>query len=170
MAFTPIDPNDIQPGLPVRAELMELVRTNFDDHESRISATEAAFANTVPLEFQVWGKYTSVSAPNLDVASLVIPFDLTFVGCLIYNREAGTAGTLEIDLRSGDAGGPYTTIFTTRPSLAFGTGDEAVSVNAIIDATNSTALAGQVLKLDITSHQTGPDINGFLVVIQYTVS
>lgn len=169
MAFLAIDPALVEPGDPVTAELMDLVRTNFDDHESRITATEAAFANTIPLTFEVWGKYSAVAAPNLDVASLVIPFDLTIVGCLIYNRQAGTSGTLEIDLRSGTAGGAFTTVFTTRPSLAFGTGDEAISSNAIIDATNADALAGQILKLDITSVQEGPDLNGFLVVIQYTV-
>ena len=41
MAFTPIDPTQTDKDSPVNVSLMDLVRTNFDDHEARIQSLES---------------------------------------------------------------------------------------------------------------------------------
>lgn len=52
MAFTAIDPADVQSDKPITTTLMDRVRTNFDDHENRISQSSGIIGEVVNGSFE----------------------------------------------------------------------------------------------------------------------
>jgi len=62
MAFSPIDPTQIEAGDPVTQELFDTVRLNFDDHETRIGDLETSSAVSLLVgEIRMYG---GASAPT----------------------------------------------------------------------------------------------------------
>ncbi len=165
MSFTAITAGEIASGQSVKTTTQTLVRTNFDDHESRIQALEAGSTGLPPIIFSVSGRYSDWGAiDEVIFTTATYTFDIT--GARIIIRDAGSAGTLEIDIKKKRGGGSWTSIFTTKPSVLFSAGDYAVSSNAIFDPDEIDVIAGDLLRLDITSVQT--DATGFIVRLDQT--
>jgi hypothetical protein len=152
MAFITIPNSTIETGDPVTQELFQKVKDNFDDHETRITTNAANSAAFDPVAFHVTGKYASIGAKT-DLMVYRAVFDFTILAARLVIWTAGTAGTTEVDVRLDD--GTPATIFSTRPSVAFGAGDRAVSSNAVLSSTS--VLAGEFLIFDQTAVQTKGD-------------
>jgi len=168
MVFTAIDPNDIEVGDPVTAELLDLIRTNFDDIDSRVTTNAAAAANAFPIRFELLGLYGNLATPSTGLMYHRLNFGITLTGAIIMIYDAGSGGTTEIDIeRSATGGGAYASVFSTQPSVASGGGDFATSSNAVIST--SSFVAGDIFRFDLTSSQTGsPD--GFELILTYTIT
>lgn len=165
MAYDEIDSGEIVAGKPVASTLTTKIKGNFDDHEERI--TDLENGNNVayePLIMRVDGYYESYSGIT-SILKTVCNFNLTITGARLYIEKAGSSGTTEIDIKVSSGGGGYSTIFTTKPSVAFGAGDDGVSSNAILDPTKVDLTGGDLIRLDVTSAQ----VNGraFMVRIDY---
>lgn len=169
MSYTSISASDLTPGKPVKAEVFDLVRTNLDDLDSRVSSVEAATVNIHPLEFNVFGKYHLRDAPQVLPVYVRAAFDLTITGCQILLFDDGTSGTLEIDIQKKSGVGAFTSIFTTKPSIVSGSGDFTLSTNAVLSGSQTSCVAGDIFRLHITSNMAGPDVDGFKVFINYSV-
>lgn len=163
MAYTAINSSEIATGEPVKAEVQTKIKDNFDDHESRIGTLESAINSFRPLEFVVKGMYSKFGSGQTDVLFDRINFNLTLLAARLVIDKAGTAGTTEVDVYYKRGVGAWTSIFSTKPSVAFGAGDKGISTNAVL---STTALqAGDLLRMDITSTQTLG--NGFTLFLEY---
>jgi hypothetical protein len=164
MPFDPINTTEIESGKPVASTTQTKIKENFDDHESRIQTLEGGSAVYPPIVFRVNGTPEVIT----NVFKTTTNFSFTITGARLLIDEAGSAGTLEVNILRKRGAGSYETIFTTRPSVAYTAGDDALSSNAVLDASKVDIEAGDILRMDITSIQT--DGKNFLVRIDYSRS
>lgn len=167
MAFTALTTAQVASGQAVKTELFDLIRTNLDDLDTRLTSVEAGAASPFPILFEVFGKYSNFNAPKTGIMYHRANFDATLSGVVVMVQETGTAGTIDIDIQKKRGAGAFATIFSTRPTVAFGAGDFGTSTNAVLSDTDLDA--GDILRLDVQGVQTGPDIDGFSVNVSYTL-
>lgn len=163
--YTPMTATELETGKPASTTVFGKVKGNFEDHETRIAALElGSTTDYPPILFHVNGPYWVNGVKN-DVVRAVSSFSLNVVGVRIIVGTAGTAGTLSVDIKKKSGGGAWTSILNTQPSVAFGAGNDAVSVNAVVNPAQQLVLAGDLLRLDIT----GVQANGvsFMVRVDY---
>ncbi len=163
MSFTAITDGEIATGEPVAATTQTKIQEDLNDHESRIQTLEIQVGTFPPIVLRVNGYYQLAT----EILKTTTNSSITITGVHLLIDKAGSAGTTEIDVKVKSGVGSFTSIFTTKPSVAFSSGDDAISTNAILDATKINLIAGDILALDITSIQT--DGWSFLVRIDYTV-
>lgn len=162
MAFSAFTSAAIQAGKAVKQELWTKVKDNFDDHETRITNAEAAADTVAPLRFEVIGE-----GGVLDGASYsVVLKNLTINGIKVFSKEAGTSGTLEVDvLRSDDSGSTWNTLLSTPIQVPYTNGDFDITSGTL--AISSLSI-NDIVRLDINSVQT--DMQGFIVIIENEVT
>jgi len=131
-------------------------------------------------QFSFNGRYFGKGAPQLNIdGAFPILYDCEITGVCLYNMVAGTSGALEADIRrytASNTGG--STIFTTRPSISFTTGDVAYVFSRFGDdplvlenpsgtvtpvLSTTTLLAGDLLVVDITDVQIGGENGGLIL-------
>lgn len=153
MPFVTIDPSLLDVGDPVTKDLFDTIKDNLDDLSDRLLVVEGNIAKiTVFNDLFINGLHTVLS--GIDQVSLYkAETDFVLTSAKVVVLVAGTAGTLEIDVKkSSTIGGTFTSIFSTRPSLSFSAGSNVESSNAVFSTT--TVSAGDYLRLDVTSIQT----------------
>jgi hypothetical protein len=163
MSFTTVSTAEIAVGEPVKKDLLQKVKDDLDDLNSRTTVVESAISAFLPIEFGVWGNYASGGSNQTNVLVERITFNMTLLGARLYIKTAGTSSTTDVDIQLKRGAGAYATIFSTRPSVAFGSGDNAVSTNAVFSTTS--LLAGDLLRLDIITAQQAS--NTFLLQLEY---
>jgi len=165
MAFTAIDSAEIVSGKPVSTTTQGKIKDNFDDHESRLQVIESGTAVTYPpIIFRVNGPYYVGGAVN-NVTETTINFPIRITGIRLIIDTAGSSGSTEVDVKFKRGAAAFTTLLTTKPLLSYTAGSNAISTNGVLDNTVTTLLAGDILRLDMTSVQTGGI--GFLVRIDF---
>lgn len=152
MAYTAFSTADIEAGDPVSQELWDLTRTNFADHETRISTNEAALANQfLPIQFLIIGGHWKAGTTGL--AFFRVQFDITLTDARLYLPQDGDSGTTTVDVEvSAAGGGSFTTIFSSKPSLASGGGDHSLDQGTL---STTDIDAGELLRLDLDAVQVG---------------
>lgn len=170
MSFTAITTPEVTSGKPVTADVGLKIKDNFDDHESRLLSIEGGAGTTYPsIVFRVNGPYYhGWSGTITGLVKSAVNFSITITGVRLIIDTAGSSGTTEIDVKFKRGGGSWTSILSTKPTVAFGAGDDATSSNGVVDAANNDLLAGDLLRLDLTSVQTGG--SGFTVRIDYVAT
>lgn len=154
MAFTALDSADLAAGKPVKQELTTLIKTNFDDHESRLSAVESGTGLTAqPFVFALLGAHWLPGAAQTAVAVIRAPYALTLTDVKLFIGQVGSAGTLQIDIQKKSGGGAYATVFSTKPSSVYTDGALYTSTNAVLSVTS--VANGDFLRLDLTTVMTG---------------
>lgn len=164
MAFTPITTTEIATGKPLTNDTLTKVKNNLDDLDARVTALDLTVAQP-PIIFGVYGNPAFLTIPYTGFEKTTLNFNLTVTGVFILIDTAGSAGTTEIDLKYSRSGGAYTSILTTKPSVSYTAGNDAISSNAVLNPSYVNLLAGDILRLDITSAQTAS--RNFLVRIDY---
>jgi hypothetical protein len=165
MSFTVLPTSIIESGDPITEELWDTyVKDNFDNHESRIVGLEGG-SNVVypPYFWNVTGPYER-SVPLVNCGIIRLNFNLTVLAGRLLIGTAGTSGTTQIDFLYKRGANPFTTIFSTKPSVSFASGDYFVSTNGIINF--PTLLAGDIIRMDITTTQAGSPRN-LLGLLEY---
>ncbi len=154
MVFTAITDSEIQTGKPVSSTTQTKVQDNFDNHETRISALEGgATAVYAPIILSCYGKYASEWVMD-NIVRTTLNFNLTITGVRLLINKAGSAGTTEVALKFKRGGGSWTSICTTNPSVAYSSGDNYLSTNAVLNPSNVDLQAGDILRADLISAQT----------------
>jgi hypothetical protein len=165
LAYIEISVAEIAVGEPTKNAMLTKVKDNLIDHEERIQDLEAGSATVYPpMELDIKGYYGDQGAAENWVKT-VPNFNLTITGARLYIDQAGVSGTTEIDVLVSSSGGPYTSIFTTKPSVGFAAGNDAVSSNGVLNPLQVDVLAGDIIRLDTTSVQV--DARNLLVRIDY---
>lgn len=169
MAFTPISTSEIATGQPVSNETATKIKGNFDSLDSRMTSLEGGGSTVYPpIIMRVNGTYGEsgdLVIPANGILKTTLNFNLLITGVRLIIDNAGISGTTEIDLKYKRGVGSYTSIFTTKPSVGFGSGDDATSTNAILNLSQVNLQAGDILRMDITSVQARAV--GMMVRIDY---
>ena len=101
----------------------------------------------------VIGAYVKENDYDLTRISLFkAPYDFNIISSIVTNIDAGNSGTLEMDVLTGSALSSVTSIFSTKPSVTSGAGNNASSSNAVIS--NPSVFENNWVRLDVTSLQT----------------
>jgi microcystin-dependent protein len=157
MAFTAIASAAVQAGKAVTQTLMDLIRTNFDDHESRIVALEAATIvnGFIVGEIRIW---TNSSLPSgflwcdgsavsrtVDYDDLFATIGTTFGvgdGSTTFNlpdlRGRVPVGKDDMNNTAGTGGGAASRVTTA------GSGVDGATLAAVGGAQNHTLVAGEM--------------------------
>jgi hypothetical protein len=167
MSFTAINSTEIESGKPVSANTQTKIQENFDNHEDRITDLETGTSTVYPpIILRVNGPYADLStAHRTGIIKTTTNFALQITGARLLIDTAGSTGTTQIDILKKSGGGAFASIFTTKPSVVYTAGNDALSSNTVLDATKVDLLAGDILRLDLTSVQAAAE--GFLVRIDY---
>jgi len=164
MAYSEVNSNLYDVGDPVKRELFNGLNENIKDHETRITAVEAAAGRMVVWNFPIQNATLSNTLTGLTYWT--VPFDLTIIEatCGIFEKGSLT-GTLEIDIKVNTSRNPtgMSSIFTTKPSIAFaGASDYDNSSNGVL---NSLAELdeGNVIRFDATSMPSNGVLGAFVI-------
>lgn len=167
MSFTAITTQEIAVGEPVSNATQTKIKENFDNHESRLLTVEGG-GNTVypPIIFRCNGNPALLAIPYTGFLKTTCNFNLTITGVRLIIDTAGSAGSTEIDIKFKRGSDPYTSIFSTLPSLSYTTGADATSSNGVLNPTYTSLETGDIIRLDITSAQTAS--KNFIVRVDFT--
>ena len=165
MAFQAIASSLYQVGKAIRKELFTKIVGNLEDLDARTQAVEAG-ANKI----KIWNDRFMMSNPSASLTGVDLwraseEFTLLDAKVGIFTT-AGVTGILEMDIQKSVDLDPanFATVFTTKPSLDFGTAsDYSESTNAVFNGSQQAVSVGDYLRLDISSIPT--PINGFTVFL-----
>jgi len=151
MAFSAITAAQIAASEPVKQELFDKTRLNFDDHETRVASLETSLQTFLPIEWRIVGSHWKTGS-DTGLAFQRITAALTLTAGTLYIVDDGASGTLEVDVQKSAAGGAsFSSIFSSRPILNpssdHGTNAGTLSTTALI--------AGDILRFDVVSYQVG---------------
>lgn len=165
MAYVTIPSASIVASEPTKQELFKAIKDNLDDHETRIATSESALQKFTPLEYRVVGSHYKVGAET-DLETIRVANNITLTAGRLWVTTQGTSGALQIDIkRRPGGGGPFTTIFSLTPNVAFDDGDFKVDTGILATTAISS---GDFLRLDVDAYQVG--LFEFYVQLEFTVN
>jgi len=166
MAFNTIPSGWLDIGDPTKKEIFDYIKDNFDNHETRIQSVESFGANVEVLNFDFRNASDFATLTSALVRRINRTMTLNFCMIQIYLKGALT-GTLEIDiLKATSLGGVYSSVFTTRPSIAFASAvDYGASTNQVFSVSQVNLVAGNYLKLSITSMPANGTLSKFKIIL-----
>lgn len=167
MAFTSISGSIIQVGKALKANLFSLIKTNFDDLDSRITSVEAATNKIIIFDTIVGNASSSSTLTGLALWQAPADVDLTDARVGIFTKGS-LGGTLEIDFKKSSSldFSSGVSVFTTKPSIVYSTAsDYDESSNAVFDGTNKLISSGDWIRLDVTSLPTGGAVGIFTITL-----
>ena len=157
MAFVTIPSTSTDVGAPITKDLMDTLRTNANDHETRISAMEA----NAPLVYILNGDMSfagfDISNPNIFYYKAKTAIDITDFRVQLFTKQGITTGTLQFDLQKATNTNDtnFATILTANLSVNFATATDYTEYTASLDGTKTTIAAGSVLRIKVMSIPTG---------------
>lgn len=157
MAFTAISAAAVAVGKAITYSLMDLIRTNLDDLDSRMTVVEGVSNKIVVFDELIVNASSFSTLTGFAMYRVQAAFNLTDAKVYIFTKGSLT-GTLEIDVQKASSSDftSSVSVFTTQPSIVYsGASDYDESSNAVFDGTNKVLVAGDYLRLDITSMPTG---------------
>ena len=183
MTYTTVPLDALSVGKPTKKSLWTGVRTNQEDHETRLNTLEAGTGKIQAFNFQVCGYIGHYTISELvAVGNHLVPAAYSLLECSITILDSangfdaagdavvtGDDGTLEIDLlKSTDSGVTFNSILTTKPAIIDGESGKGVSSN---DSPNTAAVFSDtsldqddILQINITGLK---DTQGTLLISVY---
>ena len=156
MAYTPIDPNTIKVGDPITKELLDLIESNFTDHEERINNNEASGGSVHVLNAAFHLGNLNTTDPVIFYYKAARAMDITDFRVQIFNKGSITTGTLSIDLEKSVDTNPsnFNSILSADVSFNFASAanySEAVGTLTV----GSEVDEGEVIRVKITGVPAG---------------
>lgn len=135
---------------------------------------ESSFSWRINGRYDIFGPQAGIDGAHVTL------FDTNIYGFGAYNIKAGTSGVTEFDITVFPPSGPSFSLFLTRPSFNFASGDNArliyyVSSNTVLFASpfsvtpsfSQTLIpAGSMLTLSTTSVQNGGENCGVIIFVR----
>ena len=166
MVFEEISLEEIEAGKPTKQELFLKSKNSLDDHEDRIVVTEGSLNAFLPMDFGLNGPYQILGTLDNYAGIYRVTFNLTITSIRLITHIAGSSGSSETNILFKRGVGAFTTVLDTRPSLAFGTGNFAISTNAVLNSVNKFLQAGDLVKADLTGSQGG-EPRGLVTIVEF---
>lgn len=167
MPFDSIDPAEIEVGKPIKKSLLQKIKDSLDDHETRITQNNTSLSGSAPIVMALQGEYaTTYDGDRAQILSTRVASDITITKISLVCISAGVSGTTEIDILTNTKAPPaFTSVFTSNPSIGFGSGNGAVAVGAL-DSGNTNVDAGDVIALTLVSAQA--EAKDLYALIEYS--
>lgn len=167
MAYTTIDPNSIEVGDPVKKELLDRIKSNEDDLDSRITNIETGNAKVPVFSYVLLNGSSFSTATGLDHYQANQAFTLTNGSFRIFTKGSLT-GTVELDVKRSTTNmdnASFTSVFTTKPKITFASAsDYATTVNQVFNSGQINIAVGDILRLDITAAPTNGPIPALILM------
>jgi len=163
MAYTTIDPTAIEVGDPITADLLTLVKTNFDDHETRILANSISVAAINLINEDVKIHYITSSTVGIYFVEVFQDCLVTEGSIQLFVKSPAVTGLITVDIKKNTTTNPsgFNSLFTTLPTLNMATASDYQRSTGVINPTYQNLLMGDILRVDITSLPLG--LGGFRV-------
>ncbi|MEY3786535.1 MAG: hypothetical protein RLZ75_740 [Pseudomonadota bacterium] len=166
MAYTTIDPTVIEVGDPVTADLLTQVKTNFDDHETRILAASISSSkiSLINADISIGSTATSLTTGCLYVEVLNACV-ITEGSLQLFLKSPATTGSITIDVKKNTTTNPtgFNSVFITMPTLNIAISSDYQKTTGTMNPTYQSLIAGDILRLDIISIPAG--LQKFKVVL-----
>lgn len=166
MAYEEILASEIEVGKAVKKELWRKTRNSLIDHEQRIAALSLGAAPVEVFNLDIANASSSASLTGVVNYKAITNFTVNLVEVQIFEKGGITSGFLTIDVKKNtsldDLG--MTSILTTLPSINFSLFPDYSSSAGILNPALQTVVAGEFLRLDITSLPITP-LGRFRVVV-----
>lgn len=170
MAFTPINSTSIEVGDALKKEIFDLVKSNFDDHETRINSTEASAKKIDIFKFLLLNGSSFSTATGIAYYRAEDNFTITKGAIQIFEKGSLT-GAVEIDIKKSTTGLDnlsFTSIFSTKPKITYASAaDYDESSNQVLNGAMTSVLSGDYLRLDITITPTNTGVIPKLFITSY---
>lgn len=157
MAFTPIDPLTIQVGDPITSDTLNLVKTNFDDHESRLNSIEGTGGVVYIFNGDISFAGYSTSQSDVFYYKATSNFSINDFRVQLFSKDGISSGSLIIDLQksinTNDIN--FNTVLSTTINFNFATDADYSEQTASINSSLSSITSGQVLRVKIISLPSG---------------
>jgi hypothetical protein len=157
MAFVPIDVNKIKVGDPITADLLQTIKSNFDDHEFKISSLSITGGSVYILN----GDFSFInfnSDPTGQGTSIWhykarTDFSINDFRIQLFDRSGYVNGELSFELEKASNTNPsnFTTILNSPLTFNFFSDGDYTEKVASIDGTKNDITTGQVLRLRVVS-------------------
>ncbi len=167
MVYADITSGQIAAGEANKQELWTKVKDNFINHEARLVSVEGGVTTAfLDWDWNVSGNYGPYGV-RTQVLLQRLNLNVTVSAGRLFIHTAGSAGTSEIDFQFKRGGGAWTSLFSTKPSVAYTAGDYAVSSNGVLNPSYVDLLSGDLVRMNITAVQTnGTGFSGLLSISQ----
>lgn len=157
MAFVPIDINTIKVGDPITKEIMDLVKYNLDDLDSRVADLALVGGSVHIFNGDIDFVGFSTSDPDIFYYKATQTFSVNDLKVQLFSKQGVVSGNLVIDLqKSNDTNNAnFTSILTSSLTFNF-TSDADYSVKtAAINSGVNGFVNGQVLRIMVTGLPIG---------------
>lgn len=153
MAFSTITSTQIEIGKAVKKELFDKVKGNFDDHETRIAATETGAGVVEICNLEVLNASSAPSMTGLFYWKAPVAVSITKVELQIFEKGSISTGSVTIDVKKNttpdDTG--MTSIMTVLPTLDFSSCADYDANSGTLDASEQDIAEGEFLRFDVTA-------------------
>jgi hypothetical protein len=157
MAFNPIDNNTIKVGDPITKDILDLIKANFDDHESRINSLATSGGTVFIFNGDVsFINYTS-TRPDIFYYTARQDFSVNDFRARLFTKNGVSSGTLSMKLeKSNDPNDAnFATILTQDISFNFATDADYTQKVGSLNASLNDITTGQILRVKITGIPSG---------------
>lgn len=156
MAFLPIDSNTIKVGDPITHDILNLIRTNFDDHELRINSLATSGGSIHIFNGDVSLLGFKITEPDIFYFKSPQDFSVNDFRVQLFSKQGITSGNLVIDLqKSTDTNDSnFSTILQSSISFDFSSDPDYHQEVALIDSNENTIPTDSVLRIKITNIPT----------------
>jgi hypothetical protein len=153
MTFTTINSSSIEVGDAIKKELFDTIKTDLDDHETRINSVEATTKKIDVFKFLLLNGSSFSTATGIAYYRSEDAFTIT-KGAIQIFEKGSLAGSIEVDIKKSTTdmdGASFSSIFTTKPKIIFSSAsDYDESSNQVINSSVADIAVGDYLRLDIT--------------------
>ena len=157
MAFIAIENNIIKVGDPITKEIMDLIKDNFDDLNTRVSGLSVSGGSIYILNGDVSLIGYSSTRQDVFYYKAKQDFAINEFSVQLFDKQGITSGNLVLDIQkainTNDAN--FSTILTTPLSFNFASDADYSSKSATIDSGANNITTNQVLRIKITNVPTG---------------
>lgn len=164
MAFIAIENNIIKVGDPITKEIMDLIKDNLDDLNTRVSGLSVSGGSIYIFNGDV--SLIGYSSLHQDVFYYKAKqdFSVNEFSVQLFSKQGITSGNLVLDLQkaSNTNDANFSTILTTPLSFNFSSAADYSSLSASIDSGANNITANQVLRIKITNVPT--DFSGTILI------
>jgi hypothetical protein len=157
MAFIAIENNIIKVGDPITKEIMDLIKDNFDDLNTRVSGLSVSGGSIYIFNGDV--SLIGYSALHQDIFYYKAKqdFSVNEFSVQLFSKQGITSGDLVLDLQkaSNTNDANFSTILTAPLSFNFSSAADYSSLPASIDSGANNITTSQVLRVKITNVPAG---------------
>lgn len=157
MPYIAIDPNTIKVGDPITKELLDLIRDNFEAHESLINGLGTTGGSVFIFDGAIHLANFDEDRPDVFYYKATQDFEISDFRAQIYAKGAIVSGILALDLQKSidteDAN--FNTCLTADLQFNFASDADYLEKVAAIDPASNSVVAGEVLRIVVTGLPTG---------------